>query len=130
MNEPFDRCRVARLCEYSRRIDSSEWMERLELWQVAPDRLLLSVVQVLSEDLGTHEIWLSTEATTAVELENVLLEWTRARSVSRETAATASRRIAAMLARWLPDLRGLPHTGTVDDAGSALMPTDRSAASR
>jgi hypothetical protein len=130
MNEPFERCRVARLCEYPRRLDSTEWSERLELWQVAHDRVLLSVVQVLPDDLGTHEIWLSTEATSAVQLENVLLDWVRARSVSRETAAIASRRIATMLARWLPDLRGLPHTGDVDEAGASLMPTDRSAASR
>jgi hypothetical protein len=128
MNEPYDRCRVARLCEYARRLDAVEWTEQLELWQVAPDRVLLSAVQVLPDDQGTHEVWLSTEATTALDLENAMLEWSRARGPARDAVATASRRCAATLARWQPGLPGLPHTGAVDEA--APRPTDRSAASR
>lgn len=118
MNEPFERCRVARVCEYARRLDTTEWVERLELWQVAPERVLLSAVQVLPDDLGTHEVWLSTEATSASELEGLLLEWCRARAVSRETAAVATRKVATVLARWQPDLIGLAHSTFGDAAAS------------
>ncbi len=130
MNEPYDRCRVARLCEYTRHLDALEWIERLELWQVAPDRVLLSAVQVLPDDLGTHEVWISAEARTAAEVENTLLDWARVRSPSRDTVAVAARRCALTLARWQPDLPGLPHAGTVDAAGGALPTADRTAASR
>jgi hypothetical protein len=101
--EPFDRCRVTAACEYSRQRDGDAWAERLELWQLGPDRVLLSVVQLLEPDVGTHEVWLSREARSIGELREAFREWARARDVDSTVQTTALRRLAAVLARWRPE---------------------------
>lgn len=90
-------------CEYPRERHGDAWSERLELWQLAPDRVLLSVVQVLEPEFGTHEVWLSREARSVRELREAFRDWVDAREVNPTVQAVAVRRVAAVLARWRPE---------------------------
>lgn len=100
-----DRCVSARnfvLCEYDRLGPGGSWLERLELWQLGPTRFLLSVLQVVSEDCGSNEIWISREACDADGLRHELREWSRARRAPADAERSARLLAAAILHDWAP----------------------------
>lgn len=100
-----DRCVSARnfvLCEYDRLGPGGAWLERLELWQLGPGRFLLSVLQVVSEDCGSNEIWISRETGDADGLRQELREWARARRAPTEAERSARLLMATILHDWAP----------------------------
>lgn len=100
-----DRCVSARqcvLCEYDRTGHGGSWLERLELWQLGPSRFLLSVLQVVSEDCGSNEIWISREVTDAEGLRQEIREWVRARRAPAEAERSARVLLVTALADWAP----------------------------
>lgn len=104
--EPFERCRVTAACEYASPHRGAATTERLELWQLGPDRVLLSVVQVFEPDVGTHEIWISREARSLRDLRLAFRAWAGARDVPASVRTVALRRLAAVLADWQPEFVG------------------------
>jgi hypothetical protein len=106
--EPFERCRVTAACEYASPRRGAATIERLELWQLGPDRVLLSVVQVFEPDVGTHEIWISREARSLRDLRLAFRAWAGARDVPASVRTVALRGLAAALARWEPEFAGEP----------------------
>lgn len=100
-----DRCVSARnfvLCEYDRTGPGGSWLERLELWQLGPGRFLLSVLQVVSEDCGSNEIWISREVVDADGLRAELREWVRARRAPADAERSARLLMATVLHDWAP----------------------------